>query len=53
VRVLVTGSDGYVGAVLVPYLVRAGHGEGARHVASRYSAPRWRVGKRTPLLDGS
>jgi len=25
VRVLVTGSDGYIGAVLVPYLVRAGH----------------------------
>ena len=24
-RVLVTGSDGYIGAVLVPYLVRAGH----------------------------
>ena len=25
VRVLVTGSDGYIGAVLAPYLVRAGH----------------------------
>jgi nucleoside-diphosphate-sugar epimerase len=25
VRVLVTGSDGYIGAVLVPWLVRAGH----------------------------
>jgi nucleoside-diphosphate-sugar epimerase len=25
VRVLVTGSDGYIGAVLVPHLVRAGH----------------------------
>jgi nucleoside-diphosphate-sugar epimerase len=25
VRVLVTGSDGYIGAVLVPYLARAGH----------------------------
>jgi nucleoside-diphosphate-sugar epimerase len=25
VRVLVTGSDGYIGAVLVPYLERAGH----------------------------
>src|ERR671919_2548111 len=25
VRVLVTGSDGYIGAVLVPWLARAGH----------------------------
>jgi nucleoside-diphosphate-sugar epimerase len=25
VRILVTGSDGYIGAILAPYLARAGH----------------------------